>query len=83
MPPILFARNSLYLGSKTESKLPLSKGNYYKASSYTKIRYSYFFSCCYGGLEQQSQLGHIDLFYGDETGVSESGYVPLWLAAKR
>ncbi|MFN4810643.1 MAG: hypothetical protein ACK5H6_07615 [Bacteroidota bacterium] len=34
-------------------------------------------------LEQQSQLGHIDLFYGDETGVSESGYVPLWLAAKR
>jgi len=27
----------------------LSKGNYYKASSYTKIRYSYFFSCfCWG-----------------------------------
>lgn len=27
-------------------------------------------------LEQQSELGHIDLFYGDETGVSELAYVP-------
>jgi transposase len=27
-------------------------------------------------LEQQSQLGHIDLFYVDETGVSKLAYVP-------
>jgi hypothetical protein len=27
-------------------------------------------------LEQQSELGQIDLFYGDETGVSELAYVP-------
>lgn len=27
-------------------------------------------------LEQQSERGTIDLFYGDETGVSEQGYVP-------
>lgn len=27
-------------------------------------------------LEQQSLLGHIDLFYGDESQVSEEGYVP-------
>lgn len=27
-------------------------------------------------LEQQSQLGQLDLFYGDETGVSELAYVP-------
>lgn len=27
-------------------------------------------------LESQSELGHIDLFYGDETGVSETAYVP-------
>lgn len=27
-------------------------------------------------MEQQSELGHIDLFYGDETGVSEVAYVP-------
>lgn len=27
-------------------------------------------------LEQQATVGNIDLFYGDETGVSESGYVP-------
>jgi transposase len=27
-------------------------------------------------LEQQSELGNIDLFYGDETGVSELAYVP-------
>lgn len=27
-------------------------------------------------LEQQSVVGHIDLFYGDESQVSEEGYVP-------
>jgi len=27
-------------------------------------------------LEQQSQLGHIDLYYGDETKVAQEGYVP-------
>jgi transposase len=27
-------------------------------------------------LEKQSQQGHIDLFYGDESGVSELAYVP-------
>lgn len=27
-------------------------------------------------LEKQAQQGHIDLFYGDETKVCESGYVP-------
>lgn len=27
-------------------------------------------------LENQSELGHIDLFYGDETGISELAYVP-------
>jgi hypothetical protein len=27
-------------------------------------------------LEQQSEAGHIDLFYGDESQVSEEGYVP-------
>lgn len=27
-------------------------------------------------LEQQAEQGHIDLFYGDETTVSEQGYVP-------
>lgn len=27
-------------------------------------------------LEQQAELGQIDLFYGDETAVSEQGYVP-------
>lgn len=27
-------------------------------------------------LESRSELGHIDLFYGDETGVSELAYVP-------
>ena len=27
-------------------------------------------------LEQQAAQGHIDLFYGDETAVSEQGYVP-------
>ncbi len=27
-------------------------------------------------LEEQSQAGHIDLFYGDETRVSQEGYVP-------
>lgn len=27
-------------------------------------------------LEHQSELGHIDLFYGDETGISELAYVP-------
>lgn len=27
-------------------------------------------------LEQQSQAGHIDLLYGDESRVSEEGYVP-------
>jgi hypothetical protein len=27
-------------------------------------------------LEQQSELGHIDLFYGDETGLSELAYLP-------
>ena len=29
-----------------------------------------------GLLEQQAELGHIDLYYGDETCVSEMGYVP-------
>jgi transposase len=29
-----------------------------------------------GLLEKQSQEGHIDLFYGDESQVSEQGYVP-------
>lgn len=29
-----------------------------------------------GLLEKQSQNGHIDLFYGDESQVSEQGYVP-------
>lgn len=29
-----------------------------------------------GLLEKQSQQGHIDLFYGDESQVSEQGYVP-------
>ena len=27
-------------------------------------------------MEQQSQAGHIDLYYGDETKVSQEGYVP-------
>lgn len=27
-------------------------------------------------MEHQSEMGHIDLFYGDETGVSELAYVP-------
>ena len=27
-------------------------------------------------LENQSELGHIDLFYGDETGINELAYVP-------
>lgn len=27
-------------------------------------------------MEQQAELGHIDLYYGDETCVSEQGYVP-------
>lgn len=27
-------------------------------------------------MEEQNQAGHIDLFYGDETRVSEEGYVP-------
>jgi len=27
-------------------------------------------------LEEQSELGHIDLYYGDETRVSEEGYIP-------
>lgn len=27
-------------------------------------------------LEEQSRLGHIDLYYGDSTKVSEQGYVP-------
>jgi transposase len=27
-------------------------------------------------LEAQSEAGHIDLYYGDESSVSESGYVP-------
>lgn len=27
-------------------------------------------------MEQESESGHIDLFYGDETGVSELAYVP-------
>jgi hypothetical protein len=29
-----------------------------------------------GLLEKESQQGHIDLFYGDESQVSEQGYVP-------
>ena len=29
-----------------------------------------------GLIEQQARLGNIDLFYGDETQVSEQGYVP-------
>jgi transposase len=29
-----------------------------------------------GLLEEQSEAGHIDLFYGDESQVAESGYVP-------
>jgi transposase len=33
-----------------------------------------------GLLEKQSELGQIDLFYGDESQVSESGYVPYgWI----
>ncbi|MBU1820899.1 MAG: transposase [Bacteroidetes bacterium] len=27
-------------------------------------------------MEEQSRQGHITLYYGDETGVNESGYVP-------
>jgi hypothetical protein len=27
-------------------------------------------------LEDQSQKGHIDLYYADESGVSTEGYVP-------
>lgn len=33
-------------------------------------------------LERQSELGNIDLFYGDETGVSELAYVPYGWQAK-
>ncbi len=33
-------------------------------------------------LEKQGELGHIDLFYGDETGVSEAAYVPYGWQAK-
>lgn len=33
-------------------------------------------------LENQSELGNIDLFYGDETGISELGYVPYGWQAK-
>ncbi|GAB3508416.1 hypothetical protein [Emticicia fontis] len=33
-------------------------------------------------LEQQSQLSNIELFYGDETGISELGYVPYGWQAK-
>lgn len=33
-------------------------------------------------LEQQSQLGNVDLFYGDETGINELAYVPYGWQAK-
>ncbi|MEM1136658.1 MAG: IS630 family transposase, partial [Bacteroidota bacterium] len=29
-----------------------------------------------GLLEAQAELGHIDLYYGDETQISQQGYVP-------
>jgi len=29
-----------------------------------------------GLLEAQAELGHIDLYYGDETRISQQGYVP-------
>ena len=33
-----------------------------------------------GMLEKQSEAGEIDLFYGDESQVAESGYVPYgWI----
>jgi transposase len=34
-------------------------------------------------LENQRELGHIDLFYGDETGISELAYVPYGWQEKR
>lgn len=33
-------------------------------------------------MESQSELGHIDLFYGDQTGISELAYVPYGWQSK-